>query len=533
MSNQFQYGSQRLNIRRPPAPFAAMTAAGGFLLLLLVIISVIINLRSLSIAVDNLANTQTMFIVFLAIVTLVLFIISLTRIGVGLREWIAPMMAANIPREYGNKMDVYSAFVNRVISTYQFNAQGGVRTLYGPNTLFMSPVEREVVRKASSGISGHIVGLVFGVLFLIAAIILGNQTGDKTVILPFVLYLVLMIGLIFMDYASGFAVVPRQQPNTVCAEGVEYYQGFGHPSQLIARLPDLALPLRWQGFINRSDRELHEEASATVGNVGQFKGYAFVEQQPQPISSGSQVGGYLLAGAGWLLTLIGAALFLLFLVPSTFWTGATVTTSYIPVYIFAMFMLATACTSNGNRLMNSAKVLFKSARFRSTAIFMDIVGTLSRAEVRVGKSLQDAVEASAVAVRSDFTTRFYAAELISESPTLDGPRSLLALNHTSEAEHWIGFFREQISKLREERVRPVGVDLQSGEAQEILQANVALSGARAGAMHSAEMAAGQQAVQGYLGSSGGAIGQASKACPYCAEQIPAQAKFCRFCGAKI
>jgi hypothetical protein len=198
-----------------------------------------------------------------------------------------------------------------------------------------------------------------------------------------------------------------------------------------------------------------------------------------------------------------------------------------------MFILAIAATSNGNRLMNSATILFKSARFRSTAILMDIVGTLSSAEVRVGKSMQDAVEASSVAVRSDFTTRFYAAELISESPTLEGPRTLLALNHSSEAEHWIGFFREQISKLREERVRPVGVDLQSGEVQEILQANVALSGARAGAMHGAELAAGQQAAQGFLGNGAVAAGHASKACPYCAEQIPAQAKFCRFCGAKL
>ncbi len=407
-----------------------------------------------------------------------------------------------------------------------------MRTLYGPNTLFMSPVEREVVKKASGGISGHIAGLVFGVIFIVGAIILRRQYGWDIVIIPFILYVLLMIILMVIDYASGFTIVPRHQPNSVCAEGTEYYRGFGHPAQLVARIPDLALPLRWQGFINRSDKDMREEASAAVGNVGQFKGYTFVEQQPQPISSGSQLAGYLMAGVGWVFYLLGAAMFLFFMLPGSFWFEG-LSAEYLLGRFFAMFLLATAASSNGNRLIQSAEMLFKSARFRSTAIFMDIVGTLARAEVRVGKSMADAVEASAVAIRSDFTTRFFAAEMISEVPSLNGPRSLLALNHTSEAEQWIGFFREQINKLREERIRPVGVDMQSDEAQEILQANVALSGARAGAMHQAELAAGQQAAQGFLGSGAGSVPAASKTCSYCAQQIPAQAKFCRYCGAKL
>ncbi|MEN6434420.1 MAG: zinc ribbon domain-containing protein [Anaerolineaceae bacterium] len=531
MANQFQYGSQRLNIRRPPVLYAGLTVAGGFLLLLLVIISSFINYGHVRPVVEQMYPLQVFYLIFLAIMTISLFIIALVRIGTGIRELVAPVMAANIPRDFGNKVDVYNAFTNRVISTYQFNTAGGMRAMYGPNTLFMSPVERSVVQKSTRGIGGHITGLVFGIIFAIGVIVANANLDVQLPIVPFIFYIALMVVLIVLDYATGFMVVPHQQPNTVCAEGTEYYRGFGHPAQLITRIPDLALPLRWQGFINRSDHDMREEASASVGNVGQFKGFAFVEQQPQPISSGSQVGGYVLAVSGWFFYLIGVTIFLFFMLPGDVWfTGSGIAPAYL-VRFFAMFLLATAASNSGDRLIKSAEALFKSARFRSTAILMDIVGTLSRAEVRVGKGMQDAVEASSIAVRSDFTTRFFAAEIISEVPTLDGPRSLLALNHTSEAEQWIGFFREEINKLREERVRPVGVDLQSNEAQELFQANVALSGARAGAMHQAELAAAQQAAQGFLSPGVGV--PAGKPCPYCGQQIPAQAKFCRYCGAKL
>lgn len=109
--------------------------------------------------------------------------------------------------------------------------------------------------------------------------------------------------------------------------------------------------------------------------------------------------------------------------------------------------------------------------------------------MKVGKSIADSIELSSVVVRSDFTTHFFSAELISEASQLDAERDLLAMDKTQEALEWIGFFREGIKILREEGVKPVGVDLSSDEVREIAQANIGISAHRSGAIDRAQLEA--------------------------------------------
>ena len=143
----------------------------------------------------------------------------------------------------------------------------------------------------------------------------------------------------------------------------------------------------------------------------------------------------------------------------------------------------------------------------------------------------DSIQSSNVAVRSDFTVRFWAAELISEASRLDAPRDLLALNPTPESNQWIQFFKDAISKLRDERVRPVGVEIQSQEAQEIVQANVAIAGMRVGAEQQAvaQVAAGNGTPPPVLPS---ASTVESKFCGTCGAPLVPGSRFCHSCGAK-
>jgi membrane protease subunit (stomatin/prohibitin family) len=117
----------------------------------------------------------------------------------------------------------------------------------------------------------------------------------------------------------------------------------------------------------------------------------------------------------------------------------------------------------------------------------------------------------------------------------------LALNQTDEAATWLGHFRSGLHKLRTEGVRPMGVDLVSDEAQNIVQANIGVAAMRAGAMEKAQLQAAQEAQQARLepGAAPAAIpafpaavseSQPTRLCPYCGQAVRPQAKFCSSCG---
>ncbi len=70
-------------------------------------------------------------------------------------------------------------------------------------------------------------------------------------VMPILLMVAVQLAAGAVELVVGFMMVPRGQPSTTAQESTEHYRGFGHPSQIFARLPDLAIPLRWEGFLNR------------------------------------------------------------------------------------------------------------------------------------------------------------------------------------------------------------------------------------------------------------------------------------------
>jgi hypothetical protein len=464
--------------------------------------------------------------VIMAIIGLRLLIQGLKLVIHGLSEYITPWRPSNIPGSFYDYGAVFNAFKQRILNCY-VKTTGSLRSVFGPNTMFLSPAERHAVSGNAQSISKHITGIVFSLILLAASILAGRNLHYDPVIGIFIMTIILFSLLAAVDYGLSLMIVPRYQPNTVATEATEYFRGFGHPAQLLSRLNDASIPLRWMNFPNRVNTSWNENASTSVNDVGQFMGTAMIEQQPQPIEDQLSKSAKIMLMIGWALSLIGYAALLFFLMPA-----------YSPILAqFAFFfggvlMFGLAAATNGDRMAHLAREMLESARFRSPAVLMEFVGHLSKAEVKLGGSMVDSIQSSNVSVRSDFTVRFWAAELISESVRLDTPRDILALNQTPESAQWINFFKDAIGKLRDERVRPVGVEIQSEEAQEIVQANVAIAGLRTSAEQQAisQVASGSPVTPPNLPS---AAADEAKTCSACGAVSAPGSRFCHACGSRL
>ena len=566
------YSSQRLGLRLIPVGVCLIWIGGGILQLLIVAGGALLTSMYVQQVYallgpalrQGIPNEQTAIMALSAFIHLVIVVpVLLAGLGGGLKlvaqgvaKLLLPQMPANIPYDYDNIAEVKNGFSKRSLNLYTQQAPNSIAKWLGYTTLFLPPSAYFVVDRLGKSVQkrmgalvggGILLGLVLGFIALVGRAQGSLPAGMRQIlelpnttllILPVAAMLVLHVVLGVVESISVMILVPRSQPNTVAHEGTEVYRGFGHPEQVLARLPELEIPLRWESFLNRTRVDhVTEQASAAVGDVGTFSAGVMVEQQPQPIPTPGRTAGYLLYLAGWFFSLLGyAAILLVIYMPQLALDRLST-----PIFIILLGITALVSGQGGAFLRSQGQVLLMAYHFRSTAVYFELIGNLFRSDVRMGKGMLDSIESSNVAVRSDFTARFWAAEMISEAPTLLSPRSLLALNQTDEAATWLGHFRSGLHKLRTEGVRPMGVDLVSDEAQNIVQANIGVAAMRAGAMEKAQLQAAQEAQQARLepGAAPAAIpafpaavseSQPTRLCPYCGQAVRPQAKFCSSCG---
>ena len=566
------YSSQRLDLRRPPAVVSVIQIIGSVILFLIVLakgISLVLAVQSIDFmdAFDSGDPEEVLYVILLGsmmIVCLVLFIKSLSTGIKAFSEFITPWRPSHIPVDYKSESMIVAAFKSRILSSYQQfvvptqTAPGApvnyaataatpnlrsMKTFFGPNTMFLSPVERRVVDRNAGAIKGGLWGIFWLVAVLVGAFLLRSNL-NRLNLAGYFIAIGLLVVLAILDYTVTMGLIPRYQPNTVAHEATDYFRGFGHPSQLINRLNEAAIPLRWKDFPNRFHPTWFENASTSVGDVGNFSGSVFLEQQPQPLEEHLSKSAYTMMIVGWILLIIGNFSFLFlagsFLSPvGSRYVEPALQFLGLLVQLTGIIIFSSISASNGTRLVNLARFMFDSARFRSLGIYIEFAGNLSKAEIKLGKGMADSIESSNVAVRSDFTARFWSAEMISEAERLDAPRDLLALNQNPESAQWINFFKNAILQLREERVKPVGVELRSAEAEELIQANISIAGLRAQAQNGVPLnliQASEAIKPPELPSvnSEPIIPQKSeKTCNTCGNENPANAAFCNSCGTRL
>lgn len=590
------YSSERIEVRRPPIVVSVVQILAGTLLLLLVLVSLSTNYgllqdayKSTSDLGDVLRGELGVEILFAAVYVLTVFLFFLLLIpaifitvtkGIsyiikGLSEIVTPWMPANIPSQFRNYQELVKGFKEHSLSNYQI-LDPFISGFFGKNTMFLSPTRRDVVLENAKSMRSRLFNIIlfialFGCMLISSRWLISDTASDlitefdssliPTIVgdggegsasSPVILLIIAQLIIGGIELISTFMLVPRGQPSTSVYEGAEHFRGFGHPSQLFTRLPNLANPLQWKEFPNRFHQKWDEKPSKAVGDVGEFGGYIIIEQQPQPLPSSGKFVSYFLLVSGWVLILIGVAVVLFLLLPSQVRqidSPYAFRFIFAPFYVIVMGLVVISLINNGQRFRRQAQNILQSARFRSQAILINLVGTLSRADVKVGRSGADSIESNSLIARSDFTASFWSGELISEAATLDAERDLLALNQTQQALEWIDFFKKEIDTLREEGVRPIGVDLQSAEVQEIVRANIDVSALRSGAMEKAQLRAALEGTEQpmlmeesshnvdqpdieFLGASDPSKLDESqfKECPDCAEMIRIKARKCRFCN---
>ena len=491
------YSSQRLDLRRPPAVVSIIQIIGSIVLFLIALakgISLVVAVQGSNVlgTLESGEANEVLSVLLMGAMIIVCLVLIIRSLSTGIKafsEFVTPWRPSHIPVDYKSDAMIMSAFKSRILSSYQQfivptqTAPGApvnyaqtadmpnlrsMKTFFGPNTMFLSPVERRVVDRNAGAIKQGLWGIFWLIVVLVGAFLLRSNLNQLN-LAGFFIAIGLLVVLAILDYTVTLGLIPRYQPNTVSHEATEYFRGFGHPSQLINRLNESAIPLRWKDFPNRFHPTWFENASASVGDVGNFSGSVFLEQQPQPLEEHLSKSAYAMMIIGWALLVLGNFTFLFlggsflgevgsrYIEPALQFLG-------ILVQLAGIVIFSSISAANGTRLVNLARFMFDSARFRSLGIYIEFAGNLSKAEIKLGKGMADSIESSNVAVRSDFTARFWAAEMISEAERLDAPRDLLALNQTQESSQWINFFKNAILQLREERVKPVGVELKIGRA---------------------------------------------------------------------
>jgi hypothetical protein len=582
------YTSKRLQLRRPPLALSILWVVGGGVIILILLASVLLNYKLFSNIYQFGLNLIEMgrfgdvmdLISRVALLTLAVFagiylpafikfLIMGSKFALrGISEIVTPWMPANIPEPFQDYAEVDKGFMERTLSIYE-PLTPFLSGIFGRNSMFVTPVRREIIEENGEILKrrmGRFVLAVFGLIGIILflhwfkteaahdffsemdlELIVRSLDNSLTgiILVPFIIIILSQIGLAVVEYFTSLILIPRQQPNTVADEGREHYRGFGHPDQVFSRLPEIGQSLRWEGFLNRVDCSWDQKASVSVGDVGEFTGRIFIEQQPRPLESNPDKAAFLSLGIGWSFLLFGIVLYLFLLLPSPFQLG-DMDLVFGLLYIPAMGIAASVATRSGIRFIQYGRMLLESTEFKSVGLLVQIRGTLSRADIKVGKSIADSIESSNIVVRSDFTASFWAAELTSEAARLDSKRNLLALERTAEAHQWMEYFRNEIENLRGEGVRPIGIDLEGQDVGELVNANLRVSELRSGAIERAQLEAGVQGSEEALliEAEGGRENDEEqdgiapfphgadeyKECPDCAEMVRARARICRFCG---
>lgn len=551
------YSSKKLLFHNPPKIVSLIQIIFALLILILTLnisIDLVNQYENLSGLVNDLTDTTTIISLLLLLIS---FIVLLYYILFALKKLIAalsqlrfPDTPSKIPGDFNSDQEVVSGFKNRELHLYKEDPKlKKQRWIFGKNTRFLSPATKNIFISIIKSFSSR-VGKIFLLMVLIAIFLFLQNDPIKSEylpgfgeLIPFILILVLQIILFLTEMLIGRMMVPHKAPSTQALEGTNHYRGFGHPSQLFSRIPDLALPLRWDNFPNRIIKGGGETASSVVGDIGNFSGYLLIEQQPVLEKKGKTGYKYWIFLVGWLLALISAVIFFVFFIPQVI----TLQNNFIT--LFGILLFGWASMVNSRKFLNRAEALFEILTFKSQAILIDLEGNLFRSDIRIGKAMVDSIESSNVAIRSDFTARFWSAELLSEVKTIDSKRDLLAFRINKESEAWMNFFKQEILKLRDEGIKPLGVDFRTSEVDNMVKANVAISAMRSDGEenkllsyqqspvsqsskpkentnsqpHRSEQLPSQSGTQPIL------VGE-YKECPRCAEMVRAKASVCRFCG---
>jgi hypothetical protein len=474
----------------------------------------------------------------------------LTGLGwaaVGMRRMFRLWVPPGIPKDFADIETVRTAVTKRVLDIYAVqnpDQYGLLGRILGERLFTMVPRLRA---EATELLATARRGVVLLILAVVAAAVLREMALSPAMAAlrwglgaaPLGILALGMLGAAGARLGGAALLFPRSIPPVTSHRQIERIDGTGHPDALLHIIEEEARFLEWEGFPIRLFRQAPALAASGVADTGTFAGFLVVEQQPQPLPPAGQAASALLASVGGALTVAAFYGWLwqaIVRIPvglvgppsprDVAFIAVSAGSVAVPFFLFVM----------GRRLLAAGGRVAGGFRYRSKLFLADLAGTFSRSQVRVGKARTDSIESENIVVRSEVGVTYFGAEVLSEALTLDGPRDLLALEVTPDIKDDTARLAKAIHIWRDKGVRPVGVDLTSSAAQDIIQANIAVERAKTAPTPAAlgggpaEPTLPRSAVRAELPPKPAEIAGDTKVCPECAETVKAAAKKCRFCG---
>jgi len=452
-----------------------------------------------------------------------------------------------------------------------------LNSLFGRLTLYLAPVERRVVTMLGEDLRRRVKRFVIATILILGLYafvrwlaspssggilgesgeipwfdVLRESAAAQSAFLPFLALLVLSALIAFANYLILSRLMPAEVPQVKTIYRGDDIRGFGHPQQLHVRLPriveckqldDHRPNVTWSP-------PLLETASASIKDAGTFVSQALIERHPEPLlPGGGQRGAWLLLVLGWLAAISGTALMLGYLLPGAVKRLAAPDSAppllWLPLYILGASLATGALFKASRTWLAHAQSVFLSIRYRSVLLFAEFRGQITVSEVRVGKAIHDSLESSRRVVSSDFTARYYAAEVVSQSTGRGGERVLLELRGTPLAQEWLDHIHEEVRAIGCEPVRITGIDTDV-QAGAMVEANIRIAHARkniaAPAASGGPPPIGMQATPllpeneespALPAPPSGDSRAGYRECPSCAEWVREKARVCRYCQTEL
>ncbi len=477
--------------------------------------------------------------------SLICFFNGLGRLISGLRRLLKPVLYVAGPESFADYCNELFKGIQEGTLIFYGSISPLLRSLFGKNVTSLPPSARDIVARNGRALlrrAATVPLLCVATYFVASGALWPGDPNSRYLFIPLGLLIIGSTAQGIVEFVTSGWLVPDSPRLARSDYEAVHYKGFGHPTHLFSRIPIKARELELPGWQNITELWYDTEKGGAVRDVGEFKGEMFIERQPEVVSAENPRSGLLLLRSGWFLHIVAGTLFAFSLVPPQLDISISTSTA---AYAFIVVCSAFTFYFQGRRFKRQSARLLEVFRFRSIGILISLSGEMSRADVRVGAGADDTMDSHNVTTRSNFTAQFWAAELISEAETLDHPRHLLAVQTTPESSKWLTTIRDGLHELREDRVRPLGIDFSAEEVSEIAQVNQALIQQRAKAAQQGVISAplnGVPEIDGpsLLAAEATAPSQAPapqspdqadfQECPECAEMIRLRARKCRFCG---
>ncbi|MEM9291074.1 MAG: hypothetical protein AAGD01_05290 [Acidobacteriota bacterium] len=477
--------------------------------------------------------STTILAVFGTLLLFCLLILGLREAITGLRRVLQPIAESKGPEPFGDfHGDLIPALQGDRLVFSTARKSSKLRMLFGARVENMPPTIGKIVSANGRSLYSRLF-TVPAILFIILLATYAGASFSLLMVVGLVLAGSLFQGAV--EFLGSKQLIP-ESPQVAEVHGrSRHYRGFGHPTHLFARLPILANPLALGRFKNTCYQWGYGERGGVVADVGEFSGTLFIERQPQVIESPLSRGGVVFLGGAWCLQIASIALITLLLSP--------VADGFLDkaFTVLACCGVTSVLAIRAAIFRSQAEKLLWAVHFKSIAILMLVSGDLSKADVSIGQANHDSIRSSNLTARSNFTVRFWAAEVTSEASSIIGKRRLVDVAAEGVSLQWLDHLEGAIETLREETVRAVGIDFQAPEAYDISVANQQLLAQKLAKVRGTDgdraEAVGEAGPQLTPGTEEEPRRRASSPdlveCPFCAELVRPKAVFCRHCRSEL